>query len=351
MTDAGAGLSFAQILAEIEQPEGIGPATVRRVFDSILAGAWSPEKIAGLLIALRLKGESAGTIRSAAEAMRSAMSRVPHRFSAVLDTCGTGGDGHNTVNISTGAAIIASACGVVVAKHGNRAASSKCGTADVLLELGLPIDLKPEASSRVLAAAEIAFLMAPVHHPAMRFAGPVRRELGVRTIFNCLGPLANPAGATHQLIGAYEDRIRPLMAQALAELGSVRAWVVRGVDGLDEISPSGPTRITELASGMLREFEVTPEDFGIPRIPLSAIAGGDATENAAAIRSVLRGEPHPAAPAFLLNAAAALVVAKDLGPKQAAELARAAIQSGAALRKLELWQTEAAAAAAAANPA
>lgn len=333
--------SFAEVLTEIESPSGISPTTVRNVFDAILLGGWSPEKIASFLVALRLRGESAETIESAADALRAVMLRVPHRFSAVLDTCGTGGDGHNTVNISTGAAIIASACGVVVAKHGNRAASSLCGAADVLLALGIPIDLSPAASARVLDSAHIAFLMAPVHHPAMRFAGPVRRELGVRTLFNCLGPLANPAAATHQLIGAYDDRIRPLMADALRRLGTERAWVVRGADGLDEVSPCGPTRVTELADQKLREFEVTPEDFGLAAIAPAAIAGGDAEHNAEVIRSVLRGEPHPALSAFLLNAAAALVVATAVNPLRATEMARAAISSGAALKKLELWQAEA----------
>lgn len=341
MSEAKAYPAFSEILAEIERPAGISEVAVKQAFDAILAGAWSAEKIAGFLIALRLTGESATTIQSAAHAMRDAMRRVPHSFSAVLDTCGTGGDGLNTVNISTGAAIIASACGVVVAKHGNRAASSRCGAADVLGALGVPIDLEPQGSSQLLAGCQIAFLLAPVHHPAMRFAGPVRKELGVRTIFNCLGPLANPAGATHQLIGAYDDRIRRLMAQALARLGTERAWVVRGADGLDEVSPTGATRVTELSKGELREFEVTPEDFGLPRIPLSAIGGGDAAENAAVIQAVLSGAEHPSLPAFLLNAAAALVVALSLEPRAATALCIEAIRSGRAREKLEQWRIQA----------
>jgi anthranilate phosphoribosyltransferase len=333
--------SFAEILAEVERAEGISTESVERVFQAMFQGAWSAEKVAGLLVALRVRGESSRVIESAAKVMRRVMLPVPHPFERLLDTCGTGGDGLGTVNLSTGAAIIASAAGAVVAKHGNRAASSRCGTADVLAALGLPLDLTPEAAGKVLADAKITFLMATVHHPAMRFVGPVRRELGVRTIFNCLGPLANPAGATHQLLGAYEDRLRPLLAEALRELGSKRAWVVRGAEGLDEVSPLGVTRVTELAHGRIAELEVSPEDFGCKRLTLADIAGSDAQGNAEILLSVLRGERVPSRDAFILNAAAALVVFDGDGLREAAQRARAAIDSGAALRTLEHWRARA----------
>jgi anthranilate phosphoribosyltransferase len=266
---------------------------------------------------------------------------VEHGLPRVLDTCGTGGDGLGTLNLSTGAAIVAAAAGVPVGKHGNRAASSQAGSADVLAALGIPIDLPPAAAAELLREVGIAFMMAPTHHPAMRHAGEARRDLGIRTIFNCLGPLANPAGATHQLIGAYDDALRPSMAATLCRLGTVRAWVVRGVDGLDEVSPCGVTRVTELAGGRLAEREIHPEDFGLAPCALEDIVGGDAQQNARALELILSGEPHPAARGVILNAAAALVVADDLAPRDAAVRAQATVESGAARRTLEAWRAAA----------
>jgi anthranilate phosphoribosyltransferase len=333
--------SFAQVFAELTAPAGIGPARVREVFDAILRGEWTPVQVAGFAVALRLTGESAEVIEAAARSLRDAMVPVQHGLGAVLDTCGTGGDGSGTLNLSTGAAIIAAACGVVVAKHGNRAVSSQAGSADVLEALGIPTDLPASAAARLLREVGIAFLMAPVHHPAMRHGGVARRELGIRTIFNCLGPLANPARATHQLLGAYDDALRPVLARTLGSLGVERAWVVRGEDGLDEVSPCGPTRVSCLDQGRVSELRLSPADFGLSESPPSAIAGGSAVDNAHAIQSVLAGAGHPARDAFVLNAAAALVVFEGIEPLRAAERAREALVSGRALALLERWRREA----------
>lgn len=329
---------FASVLEELLKPEPLSGKTVRAVFDAIFAGAWPGSQIAGFLTALRFKGDSAEVIAAAAGAMRAAMVRVPHDFPVLLDTCGTGGDGSGTLNLSTGAAIIAAAAGVPVAKHGNRAATSRSGSADVLESLGIPLDVPPAEQASVLKEAGIAFLFALAHHPAVKHAMPTRRELGIRTLFNCLGPLANPAGATHQLLGAYDDNVRPLLAGALRELGSKRAWIVRSTDGMDELSPHAPTRVTVLDGGSLSELTVAPEDFGLPRSPAGAIQGGDPGENAASLRSILAGEPHPARDAILLNAAGSLVVALGLEPRQATDRVREALESGAARQKLDAWR-------------
>jgi anthranilate phosphoribosyltransferase len=327
---------FNDVFAEMTGPSGLSSETVRRVFDAIFAGAWSQASLAGFLISLRHTGnETAGVIAAAASAMRAVMIPVAHDFPVLLDTCGTGGDGSASLNLSTGAALIASAAGVPVAKHGNRAATSRAGSADVLEAMGIALDVAGARQSEVLAEARIAFLFAQAHHPAMRHVMPVRRELGVRTLFNCLGPLANPAGATHQLVGAFDDEIRPVLAGALAALGSTRAWVVRSEDGLDEMSPFGATHISEVANGRVREFSLTPEDFGLPRSPSGAIAGEGPAHNARVLEAILKNEAHPARDAILLNAAAGLVVALDIEPKAATERARAALESGKAAESLQ----------------
>jgi anthranilate phosphoribosyltransferase len=338
MTSPADPPSFSRVFDELARPEGLSGETMRRVFDAIFAGAWTPAQIGGLLTALRLRGDSAECIRAAAEAMRSVMVRVPHEFPELLDTCGTGGDGSGTLNLSTGAALIAAAAGVPVGKHGNRAATSRSGSADVLEALGIPLDLPAAEQGTVLREARIAFLFAQAHHPAMKYAMPVRRELGIRTIFNCLGPLANPAGATHQLLGAYDDGMRAVLAQALAGLGTTRAWVIRSSDGMDEVSPHATTRVTEVVNGKLSELEIAPEDFGLARSPEGAIRGGETPVNAKALIDVLGGEKHPARDAFVLNAAAALVVVQGLAPRAAADRANEAIESGAARRVLERWR-------------
>jgi anthranilate phosphoribosyltransferase len=330
-------LPFASAFADLGAHK-LTPETVRRVFDAIFAGAWAPAQIAGFLVGLRYFGESPETIQAAAESMRAVMVRVPHDFATLLDTCGTGGDGSNTLNLSTGAALIAAGAGAAVGKHGNRAASSQSGSADVLEALGVPLDVPAADQAHVLREARIAFLFAQAHHPAMKHAGPIRRELGIRTIFNCLGPLSNPAGATHQLLGAYDDAMRAVLATALRGLGTKRAWVVRSTDGMDEISPHARTRVTELSGGTLREFEIAPEDFGLSPSPAGAIRGGDPKNNAEALEAVLAGKPHPSRDAFVLNAAAALVVAEDIEPRRAADRARESLETGAARRVLETWK-------------
>jgi anthranilate phosphoribosyltransferase len=335
---------FQDVFNELQSDGGLSAGTTRVVFDAILAGAWTPPQIAGLLVALRLRGETAEIVAAAAGAMRAAMSEVRHDFSELLDTCGTGGDGSGSLNLSTGAALIAAAAGARVAKHGNRAASSRSGSADVLEALGIPLDVPAAEQPAILREAGITFLFAQAHHPAMRHAMPARRELGVRTLFNVLGPLSNPARVTHQLLGAPDDRTRQLLAEALLSLGTKRAWVVRSADGLDEVSPFGETRVTELDSGELRELSITPQDFGFAVSPPGAIAGGEPAENARALLAIFSGEPHPAADAVALNAAAALVVAHGLRPREAGEAARAVLASRKALETLERWRSAAAAA-------
>jgi len=329
--------TFAEVLKSIESPSGLSASLARNAFDAVLAGTWTQAQIAGFLMALRLRGETPEVIAAAADSMRAAMLRVEHAFVRVLDTCGTGGDGQGTLNLSTAAAIIAASTGIVVAKHGNRAVSSRAGSADVLEQLGVVLALDAANTSNILKSVGISFMLAPMHHPAMRHAMPVRRELGVRTIFNCLGPLANPAGATHQLLGAFSNEIRPVLGQTLRQLGTDRAWVVFGRDGLDEVSPFGPTLVSEVTHAGVTELEITPEDFGINCSTAGAIAGGDAAHNARALEAILSGQPHPATDAIVLNAAAALVVAEGFEPKAATDKARQAIATGAALGKLKEW--------------
>jgi anthranilate phosphoribosyltransferase len=330
-------LTFKTAFSALEEGKLDG-AMAEHAFDALLCGTWTQVQIAGFLTALRLKGESSEVIAGAARALRANMLGVEHNFPKLLDTCGTGGDETGTVNLSTGAALICASLGVPVAKHGNRAVSSRAGSADVVSALGIPIDLPADAASRVLVEANIAFLMAPTHHPAMRHAAPIRKDLGIRTIFNCLGPLANPARATHQLIGAFSDELRPVLARTLDQLGTVRAWVVRGEDGIDEVSPYGATRVTVLDGGKLSELLIHPSDFGMATSPKGAAAGGTADENARIIEAVLSGQDHPARDAFVLNAAAALVVAEDLPPRVAAEKAMAAVVSGKAVAALQRWR-------------
>jgi anthranilate phosphoribosyltransferase len=330
--------AFSPLFEEVVSPAGLSADSARAAFDAILGGEWTTVQVAGFISALRARGESAEVIAAAARSMRAAMVEVKHELPRVLDTCGTGGDGKGTVNLSTGAAIIVAATGIAVAKHGNRAVSSKAGSADVLAALGIPIEIAAEHAAQILKDANIAFLLAPSHHPAMRHAMPARKELGVRTIFNCLGPLTNPARATHQVMGVFSDALRPTLARTLGELGTQAAWVVRGVDGLDEISPYGPTRVSELRNGEVSELEVRPEDFGLQPSAADAAKGGDAQQNATIIERVLQGDAHPARDGFVLNAAAALHVVEGLPYKQAAEKAQAALGSGAALAALHHWR-------------
>jgi len=326
---------FAPLLAKLLAGE-LDADEVRAAFDAILAGSWTPIQTGAFAVALRMRGETDEQIVAAARAMRAAMSVVDHGLPMVLDTCGTGGDGAHTLNISSAAAIVVAACDVPVAKHGNRSVSSRTGSADVLESLGVGIDLTPADAGRSLDVLGITFLFAPNYHGALRHAVGPRRELGVRTVFNVLGPLTNPAGASRQLLGVYADALVPLIAQVLNLLGSERAMIVHGLDGLDELTVFARNHVAELADGRVREFELDPADFGLAHHDRSEVAGGTAAENAARVRAVLGGEPGAARDIVVLNSAAALVVAgvaPDL--REGIERARAAIDSGAAARKLD----------------
>jgi len=328
-------ISFAAAFEAASRPGGPSPETVGQVFRAIFAGKWPPVQVAGILVALRFAGESPELLAAAAGALRAVMLPVEHSFPVLLDTCGTGGDHSSTLNLSTGAALIAAAAGVPVAKHGNRAATSRTGSADVLEALGVALDVPPERQSEVLRTVGLSFLFAQAHHPAMLHAMPVRRELGIRTLLNCLGPLANPARATHQLVGAFDQTARARLAGALRVLGTKRAWVVRSADGMDEVSPYATTHVTQVTPSGLEEFEIAPEDFGIARSRAGSTDGGEAGENARVLEAILRGQAHPAVDAFILNAAAALVVGEGLRPRQAADQARALLESGVAFTTLE----------------
>lgn len=334
---------FAEVLASL-MPGGRFDGTVARgAFDAILAGAWTRSQVAAFASVLRVRGEDPETIAAGVLALRETMIAVEHGLPLVVDTCGTGGDGRETLNLSTASAIVVAALGVPVAKHGNRSVSSACGSADVLEAMGIPTDVPTDAHASILRDVGITFLFAPRHHGALRHAAEARRELGVRTIFNALGPLANPARATHQLVGVYEDRLRPIAARALGEVGVARAWVVRSAEGLDEVSPTFPTFVTELASGTIRERVVEPKDFGFAPSPENALRGGRPEENARALLAILRAEGHPATDAVLLGAAAAFAVAKDVPLLEAGERARAVLASGEALATFERWRDRVAA--------
>lgn len=315
--------------------EHLSREVARVVMDQILSGEATPSQIAALAVSLRMKGETAEEIAGLAEAMRQRVPPLRTRRAPLLDTCGTGGDSAGTFNISTTTAIVTAACGVAVAKHGNRAVSSRTGSADVLESLGVPIDLTPEDAGRSLDLLGITFLFAPNYHSALRHAAGTRRELGVRTVFNVLGPLTNPAGASRQLLGVYSDHLVPILAEVLRQLGSERALVVHGRDGLDELTVFDTNHVAELNDGKVREYEVDPGTFGLAHSDRSGVAGGAAAENAATIRGVLEGKPGAARDIVVLNTAAALVVAGVAADLAAGvELAKRAIDSGAARQKL-----------------
>lgn len=316
--------------------EDLSRELARAGMEQILAGEATPSQIAALAIALRMKGETTDEIVGMAEAMRLRLPVIRTRRSPLLDTCGTGGDNAGTFNISTTVAIVTASCGVAVAKHGNRAMSGRTGGADVLEALGVRIDLTPESAGRSLDLLGITFLFAPNYHTALRHAVGPRREIGVRTVFNILGPLTNPAGATRQLLGVFSDALVRPVAEVLRELGSEHAWVVHGRDGLDELTTYAPSHVAELKDGKVTEFEVDPKTFGLAQSDRGSIAGGDAAANATKVRGVLSGEKGAARDIVVLNSAAALVVA-GVAPDLASGVARAtkAIDSGEARSKLE----------------
>ena len=303
-------------------------------FNLIMSGEASPAQIGGLLMALRVRGETIDEITGAVRAMRKKMTPIKAPANAI-DVCGTGGDGIGTFNISTAVTFVITACGIPVAKHGNRAASSKSGAADILTALGVNIEAEFPVLEKALEEIGTAFLWAQRHHSAMRHVGPSRAELGTRTIFNLMGPLCNPAGVKRQLTGVYDRRWLEPLAKVLHALGTERAWLVHGEDGLDEITITGSTFICELKNGHVTDYSIAPEDFGIPRADVAAIKGGNAEENAEALRLLLQGVKNPYRDVVLLNAAAGLVIADKVKEmKDGIKLAAQAIDSGAALEKL-----------------
>jgi anthranilate phosphoribosyltransferase len=310
-------------------------AEAEAAFGALFDGEGTPAQMGGFLMALRTRGETVDEYAAAATVMRAKCNAVRAPDGA-MDIVGTGGDGKGTLNISTATAFVVAGAGVVVAKHGNRNLSSKSGAADALTEMGLNVMVGAEVVERCLRDAGIGFMMAPMHHPAIRHVMPVRAELGTRTIFNILGPLTNPAGVKRQLTGAFSASLIRPMAETLLALGTERAWLVHGGDGTDEISIAAPTKVAAVEAGRVREFEVRPEDAGLPLHPFEAIMGGTPAKNATAFRALLDGAPGAYRDAVLLNAAAALIVADRAGTlTDGVALARSAIDSGAARAKVE----------------
>jgi anthranilate phosphoribosyltransferase len=327
---------FAGLIEKLQRRQDLTTEEAAAAMDAIMEGRAQPAQIAGLLIGLSMKGERPAEIVGLARTMRSRATRLSRNHAPVFDTCGTGGDRARTFNVSTVAALVLAACGVRVAKHGNRSVSSQCGSADLFEALGVHISADPATVERCLDEAGIAFLFAPTFHPSMRHAGPTRKELGVRTAFNLLGPLTNPAGASRQLVGVPRPELTELVARSLALLGSERAWVVHGADGLDEISTTGYTKVSECRAGAVNTFYVHPADFGVPKASPEARRGGDAAANAEIARRILGGERGAPRDIVVLNAAASLLVAGRVasmaeGVRQAAE----ALDDGAAAQVLE----------------
>lgn len=329
-------MNITSAINHLLEGQDLAPAAMREIMRSIMSGGATPAQIGGFLVALRAKGETVQEVVAAAEVLREMATRVPVRGEHLVDTCGTGGDGAHTFNISTAAAFVAAAAGARVAKHGNRSVSSQSGSADVLEALGVNLALTPEQVSACIEAAGLGFLFAQHHHGAMRHAIGPRRELGIRTLFNLLGPLTNPAGAPHQVVGVYSERWVEPLAAALRELGSQHVLVVHAEDGLDEISIGAATRVAELRQGRIEIRTLTPEQFGLKREPLGRLVVASAEASAVMIRAVLAGAEGPARDVVLLNAGAAIYaagVAPDLDTGIA--LAVQAVDSGGAAAKLE----------------
>jgi len=326
---------FKALIAKVATGANLSRAEAASAFDRMMSGEATPSQMGGLLMALRVRGETVDEITGAVTTMRAKMLSVKAPPDAV-DIVGTGGDASGSYNISTCAAFIVAGAGVPIAKHGNRALSSRSGAADVLQALGVNIDLNAEQVGLCIRDSGIGFMFAPAHHPAMKNVGPTRVELGTRTIFNLLGPLSNPAGVKRQMVGTFSRHWIEPMVQVLNNLGSERVWAVHGSDGLDEITTSGPTSVAELKDGKVRTFEIVPEDAGLRRAKPEALRGGDASHNAAALLDVLKGKPGPFRDVAILNAAATLIVAGKAGDlKEAAALAAKAIDSGEAEGRLD----------------
>jgi anthranilate phosphoribosyltransferase len=327
---------FAPLLEKLARHRDLTVEESAEAMGAIMEGRAQPSQIAALLVGLAMKGEKPSEIVGLAQAMRARAVALSRRYDDAVDTCGTGGDRAHTFNISTVAALVVAASGLTVAKHGNRSVSSRCGSADVFEALGVKVDADPATVERSLERAGIAFFFAPIFHPSMRHAGPTRRELGVRTAFNLLGPLTNPAGASRQVVGVPRPELTELVARSLALLGSRRAWVVHGSDGLDEISTTGYTKVSECRHGSVRTFYLHPSDAGLAKAAPADLAGGDPSANAAIARRVLAGEPGPARDVVLLNAGAALLVAERAADlRGGVAVAAEAIDTGRAAETLE----------------
>ncbi len=331
-------MSFLPYLHAVAERRNLGAAEACEAMQGILAGEVSAAQIAAFLTALRMKGETVDELVGFARAMRAVAVRVDPGLNGepLLDTCGTGGDGQSTFNISTIAAFVVAGAGVRVAKHGNRSLSGQCGSADLLESLGVTVPAPPELVARAIREIGIGFLFAPAIHTAMKHAQPVRAELKMRTVFNLLGPLTNPAGATAQLVGAPSEHAAELMAGALAQLGLTRGFVVHGSDGLDEITTTGPTTAFEINAGIVGRRMLTPEEFGVARVEAALLKGGDRETNAAIARAVLSGAVGPQRDIVLVNAAAALVAAgRAVNFREGVQMAGRSIDSGAARKKVE----------------
>ncbi len=329
-------MDVKESIACLLEQQDLGENEAEEVMEQIMTGQATPAQIAALLVALRIRGETVEEVTGFARAMRRNAIHIHPHSPLVMDTCGTGGDGQGTFNISTAAAFLVAGAGLTVAKHGNRSVSSRCGSADVLSALGVRLDLTPQETEECIDEVGIGFLYALSLHPAMKHASGVRREMGIRTVFNLLGPLTNPAGAQAQVLGVYDGSLTEFVAHVLAALGCRSAFVVHSADGLDELSTTGPNRVTRLKDGQIGTFTLDPQELGLPRARLDDLRGGDAAENAAIIRRVLSGEKGPARDVVLLNAAAALVaggVASEL--REGIALAAESIDSGRAMAKLE----------------
>jgi anthranilate phosphoribosyltransferase len=325
-----------QAIAQVVEGRSLSRDEMAAVMEEVADGGTTPAQVGALLAALRLKGETVEEIAGAAQVMRARAERVRVSQPVFVDTCGTGGDGRHTFNISTTAAFVVAGAGVAVAKHGNRSVSSRCGSADVLAALGVDVDAPRDRVERCIAEVGIGFLFAPRLHPAFKAVAGTRRELGIRTVFNLLGPLANPAGARHQVMGVYEPRWVPVIGGVLVALGAVRAFVVHG-DGLDEVAVTGTTHVAEVRDGRVELRDLEQEEIGVGRWPGAALTGGDADRNAAITRDVLGGQAGAARDAVLANAAPALVAAGAAPDLRAGvRLAAQAIDRGAAREKLDL---------------
>jgi len=328
MTDSADDLK--PVLGRLADGKTLSQDEAANAFDVVMSGAATPSQIGAFLMALRLRGETVDEITGATRTMREKALKVSAPAGAI-DVVGTGGDAHGTYNVSTTTAIVVAGCGVPVAKHGNRAFSSLSGSADVLGALGVDLEAKPDAVERAIAEANIGFLMAPLYHGAMRHVGPSRVEMGIRTIFNILGPMANPATVKRLLVGTFSEHWLEPMARVLGNLGAEKTWVVHGSDGMDELTTTGPTKVVEFADGGIRSFSVTPADAGLPTASIDDLKGGTPEANATATRALLDGEKGPFRDIVLLNAAAALVVAGKADTlRSGAEIAARNIDDGAA---------------------